>query len=153
MLPVQTNVPPAITVKVVEPFIAPKAASIVVCPAATPLASPVALIVATPGAEEPHVTVLVRFWVLPSLYVPLAVNCCVVAGAMVGFAGVTAIDTSTGAVTVSVVAPVILLSVALIVEAPVVTPFANPPAVIVATPGAEELHVAVLVRFCVPPSL
>jgi hypothetical protein len=110
------------------------------------------LIVATPGVEELHVAVLVRFCVLPLLYVPVAVNCCVVPMAMEGFAGVTAIDTSAGAVTVSVVEPVILPSVALIVDVPVFTPFAKPPAVIVATPGAEDPHVTVLVRFCVLPS-
>src|SRR5271157_6549271 len=155
MLPVQTNVPPVkvVTVKVVEPLIVSTAASIVVCPALTALASPVALMVATPDADELHVAVLVRFCVLPSLYVPVAVNCCVLPTAMEGFAGVTAIDTSTAAVTVSVVEPVILLIVAPIVEAPLLTPFAKPPAVIVATAGAEELHVAVLVRFCVLPSL
>ena len=80
-------------------------------------------------------------------------NCCVVPAAMEVFAGVTAIDTSTGAVTVSVVEPVILLSAAVIVEAPVFTAFAKPPAAIVATLGADEPHVAVLVRFCVLPSL
>ena len=57
----------AVTVKVVEPLIAPEAASIVVCPAPTALASPVVLIVATPGADELHVAVLVRFCLLPSL--------------------------------------------------------------------------------------
>ena len=64
-LPVKTK--PAVTVKVVEPLIAPEAASIVVCPGPTALASPVVLIVATPGADELHVAVLVRFCVLPSL--------------------------------------------------------------------------------------
>jgi hypothetical protein len=39
----------------------------------------------------------------------VAVNCCVLPAAIEGFAGVTAIDTSKGAVTVSVVEPLILL--------------------------------------------
>ena len=68
---------------------------------------------------------------------------------MEGFAGVTAIDTSVGAVTVSVVEPLIAPEVALIVLVPVATPVANPPAVIVATVVVCELHVAVLVKFCV----
>ncbi len=80
-------------------------------------------------------------------------NCCVAPTAIEGFAGVTAIDTSAGAVTVSVVEPAIPPSVALIVEAPAFTPFAKPPVVIVATPGADEPHVTVLVRFCVLPPL
>jgi len=62
--------------------------------------------------------------------------------AIEAFPGVTAIDTSTGAATVSVVEPVILLIVALTREVPAVTPVARPPAVIVATLGADELHVA-----------
>lgn len=42
-----------------------------------------------------------RFWVLWSAYVPVAVNCTVVVGAMDRIGAVTAIDTS-GFVTVSV---------------------------------------------------
>jgi hypothetical protein len=83
----------AVTVRVVVPCTAPEPAVIVVLPMATPLASPPALIVATPGTEELHVAVLVRFSVLPSLYVPVAVNCCVATAGMEGFVGVTAIDT------------------------------------------------------------
>jgi len=78
----------------------------VVLPVATPLARPALLIVATEVFEELQVAVLARFWVLPSLNVPVAVNCCVVPLAIDGFAGVTAIDDSTAAVTVSVVDPV-----------------------------------------------
>jgi hypothetical protein len=82
----------------------------------------------------------------------VAVNCCVLSAIIEGFAGVTAIDTSTGA-TVRVVDPIIPLIVALIVEVPNATPVAKPPEVIVATPGADELQLATLVRFCVLPSL
>ena len=80
-------------------------------------------------------------------------NCCVLPTAIEAFAGVTAIDTSTGAVTVSVVEPVILPIVALMLEVPAVTPVAKPPAAIVATLGADELHVTKGVRFCVLPFL
>ena len=74
-------------------------------PMLTPLASPAGLIVATPAAEELHVAVLPRFCVLPSLYVPVATNCWVFPLAIDGFTGVTAIDTSVAAATVSVVLP------------------------------------------------
>jgi hypothetical protein len=74
-------------------------------PVPTALASPAVLIVATAAAEELHVAVLVRFCVLPSAYVPVAVNCSVLPLTIDGFAGVTAIDTSVGGVTVSVVLP------------------------------------------------
>jgi hypothetical protein len=49
----------------------------VLVPTATPLASPLALMVATVVVAEAQVTWLVMFWVLPSEYVPVAVNCCV----------------------------------------------------------------------------
>ena len=115
-MPVKTK--PAVTVNVVEPLIAPQVAWIVVCPTPTLLARPEAFIVATPEADELQVAVLVRFCVLPSLYVPVAVNCCVLPAVTEGLAGATAIETNAGAVTVSVVEPLIPLRVALIVEVP-----------------------------------
>jgi hypothetical protein len=111
------------------------------------------------------------------------VNCCVVPAAIDGFAGVTAIETRVGAVTVSVVDPLMPLvvgltmggapvvtpvaappgrrvggavavaKVAMIVGLPAETPLARPAAVIVATPGAEELQATPAVRFCVLPLL
>jgi hypothetical protein len=71
----------------------------------------------------------------------------------VGFEGVTAIDWSVAAVTVSVAEPFIVPDVALMVEVPTPAPVARPAAVIVATVVVPELHVAVLVRFWVVPSL
>jgi len=138
-------------------LIAPDVACIVAVPTPAVVAKPcepdASLIVATLGADELHAAVLVRFCVPPSLYVPVAVNCCLVPTAIVAFPGVTAIDTSTGAVTASAAEPVMLFIVAVRVEAPIVTPVARPPALIVATLGADELHAAALVRFCVLPSL
>ena len=135
--------------RVVVPLTAPDAALIVLIPAATAVANPLALIVATVVVCEVHVAVLVKFCVELSEKVPVAVNCSVAVIAIVGFAGVTAIDTSVGAVTVRVVEPLIAPKAALIVLVPVPTPFANPPEVIVATVVVSEVHVAVLVRFCV----
>jgi len=63
------------TVSVVEPVIPPDAALIVVVPVATLAARPLLLIVTTFVADESQVTVPVRFCVLPSLKVPVAVNC------------------------------------------------------------------------------
>src|SRR6202041_3230344 len=102
---------------------------------------------------EPPGPVLVRFCVVPSLNVPVAVNCCVAPLVIEGFAGVTAIDCSVAAVTVSAVDPLTVPDVALIVDVPTPAPVPSPPAVIVATVVVPELHVAVLVRFCVVPSL
>ena len=131
-----------VTVSVVEPCMAPEVAAIVVLPAIKLLASPTALIVATLGDDELHTTDPVRFCILPSEYVPVAVNCCGKPAAMLGFDGVTAMEFSTGTVTNSVVEPEKLPIIALMLEAPADTPVAKPPAVIVATPGADELQVA-----------
>jgi hypothetical protein len=61
-------------------------------------------------------------------------------------AGVIAIDSSTAAVTVNVVVPVTLLIPAVIVVVPGIKVVANPPAIIVATAGFDEVQVAVLVK-------
>ena len=57
----------AVTVKVAEPVIEPDLAVMVVLPGATAVASPVVLTVAIVVADEVHLTVLVRFCVLPLL--------------------------------------------------------------------------------------
>jgi hypothetical protein len=98
--------PLAVTVRVVEPETEPDVAPIVVEPVprlvASPLLPVVLLIVATPVAEELHVTDVVKFWVVPSLKVPVAVNCCVAPVTIEGFAGVTASDVSVAGATVTV---------------------------------------------------
>ena len=73
--------------------------------------------------------------------------------AIEGFAGVTATETSVAAVTVRVVLPEMAPEVARTVVDPLPTAVARPAVLIVATVTAEELHVVVLVRFCVVPSL
>jgi hypothetical protein len=70
-----------------------------------------------------------------------------------GFAGVTDMDTTVAGVTVSVVLPLMLPELAWMVVEPVPAAVARPAVLTVATVTAEELHVAVLVRFCVVPSL
>ena len=64
----------------------------VLVPIPAPLATPLPPIVATDVFDEVQVTVLVRFLVLASLYVPVAVNGCVLPLGIDGVAGVTAID-------------------------------------------------------------
>jgi len=143
----------AVTVSTVEPLTAFNVAEIVLVPALTPVAKPAALMVATDVVPDAHVTEPVRFCVELSLNVPVAVNCCVSPEAMLGFAGVTAIDCSTAPVTVRTVEPLTLPSVAEIVLVPVFTPVASPPAVIVATEVVAEVHVTEPVKFCVELSL
>src|SRR5205807_660255 len=95
-----------VTVRRVELLTVPDNAVTVAVPIPLLCASPAVLIVAVGSVSEVHVTVLVRFCVVPSVKVPVAVNCCVVPRAMDGAAGVTASETSTAEVTVSVVDPV-----------------------------------------------
>jgi len=87
------------------------------------------------------------------LYVPVAVNCCVYPAATDAVPGVTAIEANTGAVTVSVVEPVIVPDVAVIVAAPEARLVASPLLLTVAIVVADEVQVAVLVRFCLVPLL
>jgi len=83
-----------VTVRVVLPEILPEVAVMVAVPAATPVAKPLLFTVATEALEEDQVTCGVMATLVPSENVPVAANCWVVPTGMVGFAGVTAIETS-----------------------------------------------------------
>ena len=65
----------AVTVRTVEPLMAPEVAVIVLVPTPAPVAKPPVVIVAVEVVPEAHVTDVVRFCVLLSLNVPVAVNC------------------------------------------------------------------------------
>jgi hypothetical protein len=97
-----TSVAPE-TVSVVDPDLPPVAAVITLVPAASVVANPAALIVATLVVADVHVACVVRSCVVPSENVPVAVNCRVVPSAFVGFVGVTAIEDNVAAVMVRVV--------------------------------------------------
>lgn len=62
-------------------------------------------------------------------------------------------EVSTAAVTVNVAEPLIVPDAAVIVVDPWATLVASPPLLTVATEVAEDVQVAVLVRFCVVPLL
>jgi hypothetical protein len=145
----------AVTVSVAELLVtAPDVALIVVLPTPAPVAKPVALIVATVVADELHVALFVRFCVLPSLNVPVAVNCCVAPFAMDGAAGVMTIDCSVAAVPVSVaVFEVTLFNVAVMFVEPTPVTVARPVAAIVAVAAFEDAQATCIVRFCVVLSL
>jgi len=70
---------------------------------------------------------------------------------MDGLAGVTAIETRTGGVTVKEVDSLTVPEVAVIVEVPAARLAANPAALMVATLVIEEVQVTELVRFAVVP--
>jgi hypothetical protein len=77
----------------------------VICtaPAPTPVATPVELIVATAGFELAKVAELLKSRVLPSEYVPVTVNCCVVPLAKLAVCGESVTETSVADVTCTVV--------------------------------------------------
>lgn len=127
-----------VTVTVVESLMEPEVAVTVAEATAAPVTSPPPVIAAVLVLEELQATKLVRLFVLPSVNVPVAVNCCVVPKAIDGLAGVMAIEISAGGFTVSVVDPMMLPKVAVMVVSPVATVFASPAAETVATPGAED---------------
>jgi hypothetical protein len=144
-------------VSVTEPVTAPYVAVISVEPGVWAVASPfelgALLMVAMLVSSELHVTHVVKSCFVPLMSdnVPVAPNCCVVSGAMLGgFDGVTAIE-ATGDV-VSAVDPVILPVVAvMMVEPMVMVAVANPcePEVLlmVAIPVSDESQVTDAVRF------
>src|SRR5438105_15154842 len=68
-------------------------------PFASPFEPLVLLTVATLTLEELQRAVAVRFWVVPSAYLPVAVNCRSDPDVIVGFAGVTETDCSGAVVT------------------------------------------------------
>jgi hypothetical protein len=115
--------------------------------------------VAVAVLDELQVTDVVRFCVLPSVYAPVAVNCCVVPWTIDGLAGVTEMDTNCEDVTVKVLVPLMTVagSVAVMVVVPTATEVANPfepvALLIVAVAVLDELQVIVVVRVCVELSV
>ena len=114
------------------------------------------LIDATVGLEEYQVALAVRVCVEPSEYVPVALNRAVAPAETLGAGGVTAIDTSVAAVTVSAAVPEMVPDVAVMVAAPTARPVADPfePAALLMTAIAalDELHVMEPVRSWVDAS-
>ena len=84
---------------------APDAAVIVALPGIAPVDKPVVLMPAIIGADELQFTKLVTFFVLPSVYVPVAVNCWLVPAGMDALAGATTMETSAGGRTVRFAEP------------------------------------------------
>ena len=122
----------------------------VVVPAVNPVASPWALIVAWAGEDEVQTTTAETSCVLESLNVPVAVNCLVVSGAIVEFAGVTAMEIRLAPVTVSEAVPLTEPEVAVIVAVPGLTPVATPLELTLAE--FDELLQVTFSSSCVLPS-
>lgn len=83
----------------------------------------------------------------------MAVNCSVVPSGMLTVAGVTAMEVSTGAVTVSVEDPKIVPDFAVIVVTPCARLVVRPPVLTVATLAKLEVHVAEVVNVFAVPSV
>ena len=121
------------------------AAVTVVVPTPVLVAKPDPLITATAGADEVHVTCLLRSWVVESLKVPVALYCCEVPRAMVAAAGVIAIVLTVAFVTVNCAIANWPLSDAPIVAVPGAIPVAQPAepsaSLMVAIDEFVEIHV------------
>jgi len=145
------------TVSTAEPVTPPEFAPIVVVPALLQVASAATLgalaIVATLADDELQCAFSVTSCVLPSLKVPVAVNCCVVPVAAVGAAGVIASDTSVPVRTVRVVVPLMPEAVAVTVTDPPFLPCAIPLPRTLAMFGFEDFHDTPLKFVATLPSL
>ena len=124
----------------------------VVVPAAWPVAIPVTPTLAALGCDELQVAPTVTFWVLPSLKVAVAVNCCVAPTTSVGLRGVIASEVKVACVTVSPVEPVTESKLALMVVLPLAFAVAVPPFML-ATAAFDDFQAARLLRFWLLPSL
>jgi hypothetical protein len=141
----------AVLVSVVDPTMLPSVAEMVVVPRAVAVASPPVLMLAD-GALEFQIETLVTSWWEPSVSVPIASNCAEKPTGREEFAGVTAIELSSAAVTVSALVPVTEPKVAETVVAPVPTLDAKPVLLITATVGADDVQLLVVVKSSVEPS-
>jgi len=131
-------------------------AVIVVVPVPAAFASPLASMVATLTLDDAQLTWVVRFSVLPSLKLPVAVNCWEPPSATLGSLGAIVMEVSSALVTVNDAVPTRPANSAVIVASPGAIPLANPllPAVslTVATDSGDDVHVTEFVRFSVLPS-
>jgi hypothetical protein len=138
---------------VAEAVIEPALAVMVAVPTPAPVANPVLPMVATAIDDELQLTALVRSCRLPSLYVPVAMNCWLVPFAIEPFTGLTETETRMGAVTATVTEFVIAPELALMLVDPSMFAVTNPAAVTGATAGNEDVHATEAVTSCVLPSL
>lgn len=141
----------AFTCNAVTPERAPIEAVIVEFPAETAVARPELSIVAILPFDDVQVALLEISCVLPSLNVPVAVNCCVAPAAIEGLAGVTRIEAMIAEVTVVDALAVIDPTVAVIVTLPMATVVTTPLLSTVAIVVSEESQVGE--STCVLPSV
>jgi hypothetical protein len=131
-------------VRIVVPLTVPTVAVIVAVPAPTVCARPIESMVAIDVASEDQAAVLVKSCIAESVYVPVAVNCCVVPRAIDGSAGLTVMSKSSAEETASVVDPYTDPEVAVMFVEPAALLVAKPKlptlSLMVATAAFDELH-------------
>lgn len=124
-------------------------------PSARP-GAPFKLMLATPGFPDAHCTDPVMFCMLPSVNVPVAVNCVVVFCAIEVVNGVIATDTAAALLAVTFALEKMLPELAVIVEEPSPVALANPkvPFALMATAaGLPDVHCTDAVMSRVVPSV
>ena len=145
------------TVMAAVPLIPLSEAVTVVEPEATAVARPAALMVATLVFALTQVTLLVILAVVPLLYVPVAVYCCVAFAASVTAAGVTEMDDRPGGgvvvLTERVALPLTPVNVAVMVVEPAATPVARPAVLTVAMVALDDCQTTDEVTLPVVPLL
>ena len=141
-----------VTVREAPPEVLPEVAEMVVVPAATAVARPLLLTVATDGFEELQVTCAVTSKLVPSEYAPVAVSCWVTPIGMLELADVTRMEDRVAEVTVREAPPGIPPEVAEMVVVPAATAVARPLLLTVATDGFDELQVTCAVTSWLVPS-
>ena len=148
---VATLPPYGFTVSTAVLLTVPNVAVMVVVPLPLGVALPVASIIATSISDDVHVTCPIRFSVVPSLNVPVALNCSVAPKAIVGLEGVIVIKLRVAFVTVTCATATSLENAAVMVvvpgASPVTTPGAVEPLPTVAAAVFDEVHVIEFVRF------
>jgi hypothetical protein len=141
-----------VTVRVVFPVILPEVAVIIALPAATPVAKPLPVTVATAVLDDLQVTCVDISPVVPSEYVPEAVNCLVFPAGTLGLAGAKDMEDRVAGDTVRAVLPEILPEAALMVAVPAPTAVARPLPSTVAAAVLDELQADCMVISLVVPS-
>ena len=104
------------------------------------------------ASDEFQLDVAVKSWVVASLKLPMALNCCELPTRIPGPIGVNDNDFSS-AVTFKLAVSLTDPSAAIILTWPPFNPEAKPPVLIVAFAVSDELQATLEVRFFVVPSL
>src|SRR5471032_1360348 len=143
-----------VTVSTVLALKAPVVAVICVAPATLPSAKPPAAMLAVAGVADAKAETAVTSCVVPSLNVPVTVNCCVPPMATDGVSGAMAMALSTAGDTVSCAVAAMPPNVALTAEPPAAMPVPRPvPGLTLALAGVAEVQAAFALTSCDEPSL